>query len=87
MVKQCLICGMTFEGIHNQRFCCVECSKRAAHENQKRYKRERARKRRQAALKVDVLAEDAVAAKEKGMSYGKYKAEEFAKTIKIERTN
>lgn len=87
MVKQCPICGMTFEGIHNQRFCCIECSKKAAHENQKRYKRERARKRQAKAMAVDTLAENAITAKAKSMSYGKIKAQEFAKTIKIERTN
>lgn len=85
MVKQCAICGMTFEGSNNAKYCSPECKKtgyiQVTKENKKKQKLKKALKEKQAVA----LSNDVRNAKRQGLSYGKMKAQEFAKTVKVER--
>ncbi|MBR5636520.1 MAG: hypothetical protein IKW81_06285 [Pseudobutyrivibrio sp.] len=85
MVKQCDICGMTFEGSNNARYCCQECKKKAQIQRQKEYKAKRKIQKDLKARQSTVLDNNAKNAKRQGLSYGKMKAQEFARTIKVER--
>ena len=67
--KTCLICGTSFIGLVQQKYCCKECAmmanKRSQQESQVR------RRRKKANTSLNDIARKS---KEEGLSYGQYVA-------------
>ena len=83
--KVCPMCGKTFIGKHNQKYCGKECSATATRERHKKQKRVDDYKQKlegyQQESKVS-LEEAARKAREAGLTYGQYMAREYAGQIK-----
>lgn len=90
MVKQCIICGMTFESSHNAKTCSRECGlenkRRNARKSQKaNYVPSLRRPLRAQDLKAKDLDKDIAEAKKQDISYGEYKARQFLAEEKASR--
>ena len=72
--KKCKQCGGDFIGAAPAKYCCPECRNKAAWI---RYKEK-------GTAKKDSLSETCQKAKEAGLSYGQYVAQEYLKELKAE---
>lgn len=67
--KTCLICGKSFIGLVQQKYCCKECAMMANKRCQQESKVRRQHKKTNASL-IDIVRKS----KEEGLTYGQYVA-------------
>lgn len=85
--RKCPVCGKTFEAHMRQKYCNPQCAEKASLDlRQKRCEKEKkkraqAREERERKKKTTSLAQDAMDARDNGMTYGKYMAERYKVTI------
>lgn len=67
--KTCLVCGKSFIGLVQQKYCCKKCATMAYNRNQQERQERRRRKKANADL-IDIARKS----REEGLTYGQYVA-------------
>ena len=87
MEIRCEECDIIFEKkTKNQRYCCPKCKRAGGRRKaRERYYQTEKYLSRQRAKEKQTLADINSKAREAGMTYGKYMAQEYGKLVKVER--
>lgn len=80
MKKKCKNCGKTFEANRTYKlYCCEKCRNEYARKNPK------PKKKKIEISKTEALVKDAVEARNRGMTYGQYKAWQYQQEEKKQK--